>query len=158
MSRISLFRNLKVAASRRPPCIRYSSTEAAKEPSPIMQAVSREQTEIVYSVLHRLRRSAFPLMLWLTLGSIALELRWARNDYREYRQDVTSRTRHLERELEMWRSKVLGIESPEALETTVTAVVEPLEIVKVVEVANSEKAVTDASTSTASTPPASEFG
>ena len=52
-----------------------------------------------------------PLILWLSLGSIALELRWARYDYLDYREDVAARTRHLDKELEQWRNKALGIKS-----------------------------------------------
>ncbi|TPX44396.1 hypothetical protein SeMB42_g04343 [Synchytrium endobioticum] len=88
----------------------YSTPDSATErqPSPIFQSEARHQTEIVYSTLHRLRRSAWPLILWLTLASITLELRWARYDYLEYRKDVAARTRHLQAEMQQWKSKALG--------------------------------------------------
>lgn len=75
----------------------YTTTTSTNGPS--VTSTLADQGSKAWSFFSRFKRQAGQLFLWMLCGSMALELRWMKSEYMDYRLHMGAKVRKLEEEL-----------------------------------------------------------
>ncbi|KAI8823517.1 uncharacterized protein EV422DRAFT_358800 [Fimicolochytrium jonesii] len=103
-----------------------SASESVPYPEPIpshtpqpratgLRLIARRSKEGV-AFVGRFKKTIFELFLWMVCGSLALELKWMRRDFAEYKETVDVKARKLRKEIEALKRELrpLPADTPKA--------------------------------------------
>ncbi|KNC98239.1 uncharacterized protein SPPG_06639 [Spizellomyces punctatus DAOM BR117] len=119
ISRLPL-RRLESTVSNTPPS--YPAPLPTHTPAPRatgLRLIARRSREGFAFVL-RFKRTLLELFLWMICGSLALELKWMRRDFEEYKETVGVKRRKLEAELRELRRECGLVDASDDKVTEVT--------------------------------------
>ncbi|KAI8854714.1 hypothetical protein BC829DRAFT_379474 [Chytridium lagenaria] len=85
-----------------------SASSAADTPKKSISSLFVQRAEEGYAIVHKFRRTITEILLWMVLGSLALELKSLKSDQKEYLKTLDVQKRKLESQIEALSSGQMG--------------------------------------------------